>query len=322
MNHSLIENSGVLGIPAAALPSAVKEINAINYTIVASTALLLWDILLTFDREVRYIWKSKFSLIVVVFGVIRLLAVGGQIVFLVFNLGVMSVTHSFCRSAVWFQGMLGLIMFTFIDILLIFRVYALYGRNKMLLSCLCIAEAVAFMAVIGLFALALPKFQVTPNPFPRQLRVGSCIPLSYPNIEPDIWIPILPIQAILFNLAVGRYIYLRWKGPTMFKTTFNIYYTFTRDGIWIFFALLLVILMCVIGNNLQNVLGPVAIQWCYSVIGICASRAILNLRSASGESHNHSLEVSLVSTKVNFFDGSGGTVSNKNNSEEDFDESV
>lgn len=41
--------------------------------------------------------------------------------FLVINLGVMSVTNSFCRSVVWFQGMLGLIMFTFMDILLIFR---------------------------------------------------------------------------------------------------------------------------------------------------------------------------------------------------------
>lgn len=47
-------------------------------------------------------------------------------------------------------------------------------------------------------------------------------------------IPVLCVQTVLFGLAVGRYLYLQWKGPMLIGT---LYYTFLRDGIWSFFAL-------------------------------------------------------------------------------------
>lgn len=66
-------------------------------------------------------------------------------------------------------------------------VFAFYGRNKTLLVSLCTLEVVTFGAVLGLISIGFPKFRTTPNPIPHKLRTGICIPLGYPNIEPDLW---------------------------------------------------------------------------------------------------------------------------------------
>lgn len=69
MNQTAMDDGGLLGIPAAAFPGIAKELYTVNYNIgnsqmclcglisphkvkAASSALLFWDVLLTFDREV------------------------------------------------------------------------------------------------------------------------------------------------------------------------------------------------------------------------------------------------------------------------------
>lgn len=294
MHRTFIDSSA---LPAAALQIIVKDLYLINFNIVAASAFLFWDILLTFDREVEYIWKSKFSLITVLFGGMRLLAVGGNIVFLTLGVGVLSVTEPVCKGILWFEAILGLVMSAASDTLLIFRVYAFYGKNKALLVSLCILEVVASVAVFVLIMQVSPKGQVAPNPLPHQLNIGSCLLPNIPRLSSDTWIPVLCVQSILFSLAMGRYIYLQSKGPILLS---RIYYTFLRDGIWCFVVLFALYTVCIVGIEMQSVLGLVSLYWCFPLIGFCTSRLILNLRSARDDpSKDYSLDVLSTNLKVN-----------------------
>lgn len=303
-----MNNGDFFGIPAAALPGIANELYTVNYNIVASSALLFWDILLVFDREVQYIWKNEFSLVAVLFGVIRLLAVAVQVVALALDVGTRRVSPSVCRALIWYQATLGLSMSTCVDILLIWRVYAFYGRNKKLLISLCIFETMAFAAALSTLIVALPQVQVAPNPFPNHLRIGSCVISNVSTLSSDIWIPILSVQTVLFGLAAGRCVYLQWTSPSSLST---VYFTFVRDGIWTFLVLFIIYLLCIIGNSTNSILGLIALYWCFPLIGTCASRLILNLRSANGQRHDYSLDAShRTSTKVNFGGGVMGAYVN------------
>lgn len=248
--------------------------------------------------QVRCVWKSKLSVIAVLFGVIRFLAVAVQAVALGLNVGTRSISNSVCKAVIWYQAFLGLIMSTCVDILLIYRVYAFYGRNKKILISLCIFETMAFVAVLGTLIVALSRDKVARNPFADQLHIGSCIISDVSTLSSSVWIPILCVQTTLFCLAAGRYIYLQWKGPLLFST---LYYTFLGDGIWTFLVLFIVDLLCIIGNSINSVLGLICFYWCFPLVGTCASRLILNLRSASYSSQDYGFDVShRTNTKMEF----------------------
>lgn len=77
-------------------------------------------------------------------------------------------------------------------------------------------------------------------------------------------------------LLLGRYIYLQLKGPTLLSNTSHLYYTSIRDGVWTSFVLfgqrelhkkavllmvrVVYILLCVVRDNLELVLGPIGLQ--------------------------------------------------------------
>lgn len=279
-------NINALSTTAVQLEDLAIHLGAMNLNIVASAVLLFWDILLRFDREVKYIWKFKFSLVTVLFGVVRMLTVGEIILLLI---RVFSVTDSACKRTLWIESLVGLLLSTGSDILLILRVYAFYGRNKLLLTFLCVLEAITFVTVFCTIMIVTPQIQVISNPFPRQLLFGGCILSDATKLLSYVWIPILCVQTMLFGLAAGRHLHLQRKSWLMIS---RLYYTFMQDGVWCFLVLFVINLLCIIEFEVNTLLGSICFYWCFPLIGICTSRLILNLRSAS-DLQDYSLEISL-----------------------------
>lgn len=278
-------SSGVFKeIPAAALPDLVKNLYILNFNTVASSVFFFWDILINLDKELKYIWKSELSYVTVLFGIIRLAVTAAEIAELFFNFGMRRETTDFdCKADYWLIEILGLTIATCINILLISRAYAVYGRNKIVLGSLCTMQVIVSVAVGCLILLALPKVQNIVNPFSHQLPVVLCITLSTPNIETYIWLPIIFFQAIVFFLVMGRHVHFKRNGLKFSSATTHIYHTFIRDGVWDFFLLLACLLPSTIGYSLHSVLGVIALRWTYALAGITASHLIMNLRSANDE---------------------------------------
>lgn len=125
---------------------------------------------------------------------------------------------------------------------------------------LIILDLLNISAVVSLLGIAVPKFHIAPNPDHKLLTVlGMCIPLHYPNIQPDVWydykhlhfpcvdilrLPILIFQTILFVMVIGRHIYLQKREGFLFRNnntatmTSHVYHIFIRDGVWVFFVVL------------------------------------------------------------------------------------
>lgn len=301
MNSTVISSTYTfLGVPAAALPGLVNNVYILNINIVASSLLFFWDILLNLDRELKYVWKSEFSYITVLFGTIRLLVTGVTIINFFYNVGMQGTTDSGCIANFWLNATFGLAIATCVDMLFIFRVYALYGRNKVLLRFLCTMEVIAIVAVACLISLSFPKVTIVANPVFHELPIMICVTLITPNIETYVWLPIVFVQATTTFLALGKHIYLMRSGMEFSGTTSRIYHTFIRDGLWIFFVLFACLLICTIGFRMHSILGEIALYWAYPLAGITASHLIINLRSASYKTGGKTVGMSSAYTEVKF----------------------
>ncbi|KAF8531924.1 hypothetical protein JB92DRAFT_2847579 [Gautieria morchelliformis] len=253
-----------------------------TYNTVAASMFTFWDYLLTFGDEVDLVWRSPFSWVTIMFYVIRYLTFFIRIAHLVFctnAFGVVHVTASDCTIWRWFQVLSGQFLFCAIEILLITRVFAFYGRKKSLLAVLLLLLAAELSAMISLVAISLPMEVAKPNPIPH-IHAAPCIGISQPKMFSSLWVPPLIMQSILFVLLLGRYFWTREETRPGSSSVLGVFF---RDHAWAFLLIFAVCLWATLSYELTDHLGEVALTWTYTVLGFCGSRLILNLRSAGRE---------------------------------------
>ncbi|KAF8578430.1 hypothetical protein K439DRAFT_484934 [Ramaria rubella] len=167
----------ILGVPV------VSE-SVTTYNTVAASMFTFWDYLLTFGDEVDLIWRSQFSWINFLFFVIRYLTFAIRIAHLVFctnAFGMIKVTASTCTIWRWFQVLSGQFLFCAVELLLISRVVAFYGRKKPLLAALILLLVAEFSAMISVVVITLPKEVAMPNPL-YNINAAPCVGISQPKL--------------------------------------------------------------------------------------------------------------------------------------------
>jgi len=245
---------------------------------VSAGSLLLWDISITFSEEVELIWKSRLSIVKIVFLIMRYLSLGTQFVSIAVPL--MSIeTHATCKSYIWFRSFSSAISICTSQILLIYRVLAFYNWNFILQLSLSALFVITNISILVLLVLGVSHYAVITNPIPSLNSIlGGCITTSYPKELAFVWIPELIFQSILFILVFSKFAmgYLEtWKR----RQASQIYKVFIRDGVWVYVIQLAVLLLCVLFNRQASFLGLDFIIWQITVTSICCTRLILNLRS-------------------------------------------
>jgi len=254
--------------------------DATIYNMVAASTFIFWDQCITFREEVELIWRSKFSPVSLLFLVIRYGTLGFRIFVLVFYTkfsGLLRPSLTACKGWLWLEVALGLSLFCCVEIVLIMRVFAFYGRNKLLLASLLTLFACEHAAVLTIAAIAVPKFQMVPSPLPTNLPVPACLILYIPALWYSFWIPCIAFESTLFLLVISRFVRtkrLEIGNPRLLTI-------FVRDGVWAFTLIFAAFLWSILSAAFFDpTKGDIALTWFWSIQCFCGTRLVLNLRSA------------------------------------------
>ncbi|KAF8578431.1 hypothetical protein K439DRAFT_1529160 [Ramaria rubella] len=236
--------------------------------LVAASMFIFWDYVLTFGDEVNFIWRPKQNGVSILFYVIRYLTFFIRIIHLIFCTNVFGMVHisaSGCLLWQWFQLITGQLLFLSVEILLIMRTFAFYGRNRPLLAALAFLLVGELAAMLALISITLPTSQIKANPL-SDIHAGPCIGVYIVPTYSSLWIPPLIVQGTLSILIAARFIKTRLNAqigdPPLLKV-------FVRDHTWAFVLIFAVSLWTVLAYQLTIDQGEIAITWFYSVLGFC-----------------------------------------------------
>lgn len=272
-----------MALTAAEIPGLIIAEDAIIYNTVAASMFIFWEHCITFREEVDLIWRSQWSLVNVLFLVIRYMTLSIRIVELVFYtnvFGLIRPTPSNCVAWLRFEAAAGQILFFSVEIVLIMRVFAFYGRKWMLLFGVFALFALENAARITILGITIPKILIVPSPLPPNLHAGACLIVADPPLFSNYWVPGLIFESILFLLVMVRFVQTKLHAEL---DSPHVLVVFVRDGAWAFTVIFAVLLWNTLSFELTPVKGDVALTWLYSVLGCCGSRLVLNLRSAAVE---------------------------------------
>ncbi|KAF8525578.1 hypothetical protein BU17DRAFT_62721 [Hysterangium stoloniferum] len=175
------------------LPTIVLTSN-----VVAASMVIFYDYVLTFNDEVELIWKQKLSWVSVMFYITRYLTIlirFAHIVFCSNVFGVIPLKPSGCILWQWFQVMTGQILFWVVELLLILRVFAYYGRKKAVLVGLLLLLVANCVAIAAMVATSLTSVQFVPNTDPA-IHSGACVGYSIPRRFSSLWRVIMDVDVV------------------------------------------------------------------------------------------------------------------------------
>ncbi|KDQ60217.1 hypothetical protein JAAARDRAFT_32592 [Jaapia argillacea MUCL 33604] len=191
-----------------ALAGLVGHINLTRSCQLAAALIVVYDHVTTFDQEVELIWRRRWSISKILFLMIRYF--GNAVIIAVFGIFFSEAsTAEISKGLLIFQGAASTLIVWLVQILMQFRIYALYDRSRLisilLLSCFFIQAVV--IAVFLVFDFR--ELEVTATPAPA---IKFCTIARAPSFLYGLWIPIMTFESILFALAL-------YKSACRFRST-------------------------------------------------------------------------------------------------------
>ncbi|SJL07986.1 uncharacterized protein ARMOST_11345 [Armillaria ostoyae] len=323
-----MSNSSSDSSPAATMEAEIRALFQVmeqtrmtNYSLLASSMFLVYDIMLNLDKEVQYIWKSRRSFpnalyifaryysvfynMFVGYGFassIYLQADNGDSTRTVFAMGnivglsiqvrqrLMELTRIILPLPVkWFYVniLAGDIFFTtVVNIILVMRLNAMYRSVKVLvfLILLVIGE---FTSQGELYGCIKDSIVTAKEAFlaPLGLPWPGCISHTDVKLTLTSWIPCGIVATIFFFMTVTKVLQDgRWKLSQLksMKRISPLLVSFVRDGA-IFYFLIFVLLLSetFMVTLLNNGFAVFLNGWLIAIYSFAASRLILNLREAA-----------------------------------------
>lgn len=277
------------------LTRTLKLLQATNYAIASAVAFLLYDIFLSLALEVTYIWRTKWSLpklaylVVRYYGLVHLVAMSG-ISFSTVN-SVQTCKHYFAFLAIGGP----MVFYTISNLILMFRIHALYGRRLDILIFLIVIVAGQFG--VDLYTAIRNAREEVDATIPVPLIPGwpgCAVSHSQTRYTLIAWIPLILVATIFFAMTLANFIQtVRASNVGTFgrRKLHEIYHispilsAFVRDGTVFYFLLLVILVISMVLSALIQ--GPPALAgdaWLITVYSFATSRLILNLREFADQS--------------------------------------
>ncbi|GLB35202.1 hypothetical protein LshimejAT787_0207670 [Lyophyllum shimeji] len=269
----------------------------INAGMAASLTWVVYDFLLTFSREIKYIWLSKLSLPKITYLFLRVYTMA----FIASNLYIRDrVGYSNKLYAYHWWGIMGVPVVTNVttNVLLCMRLYALYRRSVKVLAFLLfvfLGSLTAELYVCVAYAVNSAKGPGTVLPPP----IPGCIPASIPEGFSAIiaWVPTVAAQGIFFLMSVLHILQegsesaspkhkaaAGWKALFQSrKRTMPLVVLFVRDGAVFFLIILLSLIMGLVIMIHDTALTSMAISFVIASYGFAGTRLILTLRESASK---------------------------------------
>ncbi|KAF8987152.1 hypothetical protein BDQ17DRAFT_1435826 [Cyathus striatus] len=271
------------------LCNAIAELRSSNCATISALTILVYDVVITFDREYKHIWKAKWSLPKVLYIWIRyygICEIGANVVVATR----LNIPIDACKRYFWWTSIAGPIVFTtLVNIVLILRLHALYNRNrKGMLLFLCLTLFVELG--VELYICVKTPLMTTSAAFsaPFGLPFTGCLTNIQTNYTLLSWIPCLIVAFIFFFMTAYQFFRTiqRLEGKLWGfwrrKSFSPMLLAFFRDGTVFFFVIAFTLLGCTLTTVLvRGVLQGVFLPWLVGTYSYAGSRLILQLREAA-----------------------------------------
>ncbi|KDQ52515.1 hypothetical protein JAAARDRAFT_478248 [Jaapia argillacea MUCL 33604] len=250
---------------------AIELYDQVAYSCAASLAFLTWEICITLDTEIEHIWKHPpRSSLKWLFLFTRYLPLAVQILLMLEGDGIFGTSDSraSCVARFTFHSLATQAVTLAVEILLMMRVYALYGRSRrvrILLIGVLIAE-VSFM--VPIYGVLMPKISFDSACIPIRTRYVTAF-FAYLSIVALI------VQSVLLSLTLFKSYRIsrrnRGKGVAIIDIL-------ARDGGWVFGLVFVALLLQTIFYFLLGILpGALMFTWYLSLLSFLGCRLVLNL---------------------------------------------
>lgn len=159
--------------------------------------IFCYDYLLTFDREVEFIWRRPMRSSSVLYIIVRF--GGGALMFLTATAFMSEQTSKeFCSVFLKFQGWPSFCVLWAVQLILQLRVYALYCRSQAVLIAMAVGFTVEVIVMSVFLGIGMAKTTNTNVPM-GNIRI--CAVMQAPPALAYVWLPDIIFGSFLFVLA-------------------------------------------------------------------------------------------------------------------------
>ncbi|KAF7315592.1 hypothetical protein MIND_00074600 [Mycena indigotica] len=244
-------------------------------TALAGTAALIWETLITFGDEVRYIWpKPNNAWIKYAYLFLRYFPLAvhicnrivSELVFQEIDLG-----YSALRGWYAVQVLMAHLAMSGVELVMMARVYALYNNSRLIgrgFACLWLIETA--VVIIGL-VVTLPGLH-----FEQEFFVTKA-PHSFAYLA----ISTLVSQAVIFALTFAKYLQGEWEGTSLI-------HLLVRDGTLVYIIFFVSTLTAAIYSLHSFAFGMAEYSWLLTIISTVGCRLILNMQRLPSRSNDPS----------------------------------
>ncbi|KAJ6571410.1 hypothetical protein B0H19DRAFT_660634 [Mycena capillaripes] len=265
---------------ANAIFTGLYDIQATRYAQLASSAIIIFDHIITLDEEVELIWKSSWSTGKTLFVINRYYTLASVIInnYALFS---PSLTDSVSLQFFRWQGWTGLIACMIAEVILQMRLYALYFLNKKVLALMVVTFMISSASSAVIMGKVLHGITALAHPIPG---TTFCVPVGVPGYFFAFWIPIIGFESLLCGLALYRGFQTFRAEGTLFQSGRHLVAILIRDSVLYF----LVMFATYFTNMLVWVSAPtnlLEVPIAFSIALSCClgNRMILNVREVNRE---------------------------------------
>ncbi|KAF9447562.1 hypothetical protein P691DRAFT_706549 [Macrolepiota fuliginosa MF-IS2] len=264
----------------------IRDVEATRYAQLASSSIIIFDHLMTFDLEVDLIWKSSWSVGKILFIINRYYTLA-SVVFNNYALFSAHLTDSVSHLYFQWQGWTGLIACMIAETILQMRLYALYSLNKKILALTATMFIIASSISAIIMGKVLASMTVTAKPFAilgiEPFRdLVFCAPSNISSKFFAFWIPMLVYECLLCVLALIRGFQTFRSDGTLFRSGRRLVAILIRDSVLYFIVITSTYLTCLlVWITAQQSLLEIPIGFSVAMSCVLSNRVILNVRDAN-----------------------------------------
>ncbi|OCH93363.1 hypothetical protein OBBRIDRAFT_790388 [Obba rivulosa] len=253
---------------AALQATTAADARADSYAGVAAFTFIAYDTLIHLPDEIHYIWQAPNTWVNWAYLFIRyvpIFAEGSLITIITSDSTGIHFTTRGCRDWVIYQGAVVEAITIAVEVILVLRVYALYGRSQLMLAILGALFIGEVAVMINALCHTIPRMTFTPQ----------CIITGAPSIFMSYWLSSLAFETILFALTLYKF----FRSLKMLSGDTTILVAFVRDGTWAYALIFVTMLL----NSLmyqynKTPLAGICYFWAVSVFSFAGSHVLLNIR--------------------------------------------
>ncbi|KAF8189448.1 hypothetical protein K438DRAFT_1722086 [Mycena galopus ATCC 62051] len=260
--------------------SGLQDIQATRFSQLASSAIIIFDHIITLDEEVELIWKSPWSMGKALFVINRYYTLASVVInnYALFS---SSLTDSFCLRFFQWQGWTGLIACMIAEVILQMRLYALYLLNKKVLALMVTTFILSSTTSAVIMGKVLHGISAHSQQIPG---MTFCVPFGVPGYFFAFWIPIICFESLLCGLALYRGFQTFRASDSLYQSGRHLVAILIRDSVLYFlvmFATYFTNMLVWVSASSYLLEAPIA----FSVALSCClgNRMILNVRQVNRE---------------------------------------